>query len=416
MLQTTTIVINTNNNDVSNLHNGKTNNGHVDVVPRKPMLIKDYAPSSSIVEKYYYNYVYEEKLSGPRILIVVQPKLKIQHCYSFYLRNNDSMFNDLLKVSAAYPGTCIVDGQIVFYDRDGEILHHHNWYKYERTNPGVRRVLHLFDIQMVNGLFVTNMTLAERKKLLTDAIEPTECIKIVPYHLMSKIDNYENFQPSAHIAKTGCEYVIIKHLYQKYMPGQGKWLKLKVLQKNDEMLSTVDGKTTADCNVDDYNSTNTSRCGDGDIDLDMRGELMRKSNRVIEESTKMSNNVLTPVCISKKTYELYAHKYVVPIVATNKRQPYIECGYYDRFKRFVHVVNVRRGLKSNHITQVQNRIDLNTGYFNKKSTTVILTALCLNYGGRLVNSSFVKFNLNGNAKFDMMPFVCMPKHSNRLLF
>jgi len=84
----------------------------------------------------------------------------------------------------------------------------------------------LFDITRFRGEDLTSKPLAQRKKILLDAVNQGEHLRIIPFEIVNTETVKDHFEKSL---KEGYEGLILKNASSKYEPGKRStnWLKIK---------------------------------------------------------------------------------------------------------------------------------------------------------------------------------------------
>ncbi len=163
-------------------------------------------------------YIYEPKLDGYRALCYVNGDM-------FFISRKDidltKKYPTLSFRDAIHAKSCVLDGEIVAYDKEGKP-------NFELLQQGYPATYVVFDILMINGKILTDKPLLERKKILDETISPA------PF--FEKIFFTESGQALWQEAKRlGLEGVMAKEEKGHYYPGlrSATWLKIK-------LLSTID--------------------------------------------------------------------------------------------------------------------------------------------------------------------------------
>lgn len=169
-------------------------------------------------------WIYEPKLDGIRALCFVNKRIK------FISRNN----NDLTKQypqfnfrDAINAKNCVLDGEIVGYNKQGEILSFSQW----KTSHNYFSYV-VFDILELNGKSLLRKPLLERKKMLDSVIHSKKNIeKIIFTHDGPKL--------YALMKKNHMEGVIAKDAESLYYSEvrTDKWLKIKFTKTIDCIIA-----------------------------------------------------------------------------------------------------------------------------------------------------------------------------------
>jgi bifunctional non-homologous end joining protein LigD len=185
------------------------------VEPMKCRLV-DEPPSGA-------EWIFELKHDGFRVLVV-----KDGRTVNLYSRNGKSLnerFSSLLPVLAALPvKSCVLDGEVAVLDQQGrsrfQLLQN------AQTESGrASMVFYLFDLLHLNGKWVVQESLVERKRRLAELIQG-----MPPILQFSKEFNGPAEPLLEKIAELGMEGLIAKKSTSAYEPGlrSGAWVKIKV--------------------------------------------------------------------------------------------------------------------------------------------------------------------------------------------
>ena len=164
-------------------------------------------------------YIFEPKYDGIRVLCIVNKKMK------FISRNGvdrtkkhlDFKFRSKIKVQH-----CILDGEIVAYDKKGRP----DFSLLQRGGGKTEFVV--FDILEKDGEKLTSLPLEERKKILKQTVVNGSKLK----RISSFADGEKLWQK---MKKKGYEGVMAKETDGKYYPGHrsSTWLKIKMIDTID---------------------------------------------------------------------------------------------------------------------------------------------------------------------------------------
>lgn len=208
----------------------------------KPMLCK----LGTKDDLYLKNYIYEPKLDGYRILFYYTAgKVKI------YSRNGHDVthkFPELIDVSFIKAKSCILDGEVVVYGKDGfsnfqklqgrTQLEDKNLIKKESQKNPVSYVV--FDILMLDGKSILDYPIERRKELLKKSL------KIKKGSLVKVIKDYKTpkrLWPL--VEKKEMEGVVAKKKESLYFPDKRDrtWIKIKLEDAADcVIIGFVQGK------------------------------------------------------------------------------------------------------------------------------------------------------------------------------
>lgn len=188
----------------------------------KPMLAKPIKSSDLSKELLNLeNWIYEEKYDGERLLVTCRNEQTLQIRQTRFLKPLTSFQHNVRLNPGHYD--CIFDGELVFHDR-----HTNKIVSICETGSRVKNLYAkyiIFDIQYHNGVNVRNECLLERKKLLHEAIESTEFVRLSEWHEITNIaDLWKTFHD---VCERGGEGLMLKRKDQEYMQNKRKWLKLK---------------------------------------------------------------------------------------------------------------------------------------------------------------------------------------------
>lgn len=193
----------------------------------RPMLSAPVADLSSV--RFDRPLIYEEKYDGERMLCFVRDPDSIGGA-EFYSRTLKPLTFPFKIPLTEHHGNCILDGELVFLDELGQVV--------PICDTGNRSVLYkqyrVFDVQMVNGEYVHDRPLHERKHLLEMVLRPSKNVTITPYHSVESLDKLtEAFD---HVTEANGEGLIVKRLDECYASGCRRWIKLKSLHINGRKL------------------------------------------------------------------------------------------------------------------------------------------------------------------------------------
>lgn len=195
------------------------------LIPKPPMLAKPEDPNNI---QQIENYVYEEKYDGERMLTIVFDNDN-KKCFTRNLKISN-IFKNKISLNFGFHH-CILDGELVYLDDNGQIV--------SICDTGSRAALQtqyiVFDVQMINGEDVTNKSLLERKKLLSDSLIETHFVKISKYVQCSTLDT--TLSAFDNVCFRNGEGLMLKYIHDCYTPDCRRWIKLKRLhlkQNRDE--------------------------------------------------------------------------------------------------------------------------------------------------------------------------------------
>jgi DNA ligase-1 len=208
------------------------------------VLLAEKAPSLKDAIESFDRVALEYKYDGARMLI--HKKDDNLWIYTRRLENITKAFPDVVKLCKANlkAKNCIVDGEALAINPKTkrplpfQMLSQRIKRKYdiEKIAKNIPIELNLFDIIYLNGKFLFDLPLEERRKLLAKTVnEVPGKIQLAKQLITKDIKKAEKFYKEA--LKAGQEGLIVKNLEAKYHPGRrvaGGWLKVKpVLESLD---------------------------------------------------------------------------------------------------------------------------------------------------------------------------------------
>lgn len=179
-----------------------------------------YLADQKILEE--SGYIYEPKLDGFRALCYINSDIRFisrngLEITAKFFPNTD--FRDAIKAQS-----CILDGEIVAYDKHGNP-------SFNLLTTGGRAQYVVFDILMKNGKSLIHKPLSERKKILEEVVVDGDAIRKIPLTTDGKL-------LWAEIVKHGLEGMMAKEIDSQYYPGirSRVWLKIKSLNTIDAVI------------------------------------------------------------------------------------------------------------------------------------------------------------------------------------
>ncbi len=168
-------------------------------------------------------YLYEPKLDGIRALCEVSPK-----SMKFFTRNDNNVTTEYPELNfrkSIKAKSCILDGEIVIYDKKGKPSFH-LWQL--RKQHDLKAVYVVFDILSKDGKSLLKKPLYERKQILEETIKESKQLELIPFSLNGK-------KLWKIVSKLGLEGVIAKKIDSTYKPGKRPtdWLKVKLSDSAD---------------------------------------------------------------------------------------------------------------------------------------------------------------------------------------
>lgn len=187
-------------------------------------------------------YVYEEKFDGERMLATICRNSKTQ----LYTRRltPSNIFRYTINLTEN-TSSCVVDGELVYLNEFDKIIPICDTGNRARCKIQYK----IFDIQWLNGTNVAGRSLIERKKLLAQAIMPSDNVKIVEFHECINLEQTMKAFESITIDGSG-EGLILKLKDEPYVADSRKWIKLKSLHinRNKEEYELFAGRFMCDKN------------------------------------------------------------------------------------------------------------------------------------------------------------------------
>lgn len=164
------------------------------------------------------DFIYEPKLDGIRALCYVNKKM------TFISRNEKDLtkrFPELQERDAITASSCIIDGEIVAFDKKGVP-------RFQLLQEGMPGYFIVFDILEHNNKSVINLPLLERKKILDATIKDSPHIQKIIFTKNGKALWHE-------VNKRHLEGVMVKKADGTYQPGirSRTWLKVKLFNTID---------------------------------------------------------------------------------------------------------------------------------------------------------------------------------------
>lgn len=174
------------------------------------------------------NWLYEIKWDGYRAVAYLH-KGKVQ-VYSRNLVSFNSKFAQVTEALAAWNETCVIDGEIVALDENGQpsfqMLQNH------QRQQDKQFAYYVFDIIWYNGKSLTALGLLKRKTILESILPPDHPVIRYSSHVEEKGKDF--FQVSV---KHGLEGIMAKKCDSVYIKGHrsSEWLKIK----NDHRMEAI---------------------------------------------------------------------------------------------------------------------------------------------------------------------------------
>jgi len=178
-------------------------------------------------------YIYEPKLDGIRAICYKNKRIKLLNRKG---RNLDSHYPELDFIQNIDAKSCILDGEIVIYDKNGvpnfnliqKRDHLENKALIELRSKEHPATYVVFDILMKNGKSLLNLPLLERKKILDETVKDGQCIQKIVFGTNGK-------KLWKEVTKLKMEGVMAKNASGHYFPNTRvfQWLKIKHLKTID---------------------------------------------------------------------------------------------------------------------------------------------------------------------------------------
>lgn len=193
----------------------------------KPMLAK-ITDNLSILSN--EEYIFEPKLDGYRSICIKNSKI------NFYSRNNHNITADFKEFNFSkniLAKNCILDGEIVIYDKKGNPSFSLMQNRKINNLPAVYVV---FDILSKDGKDLTSLPLLERKKILSRTIIENKNLQLIFYTSDGKKLYKE-------MLRRGGEGVIAKQKNSQYLSSRTSyWLKIKFQKTLDCIIIGITKK------------------------------------------------------------------------------------------------------------------------------------------------------------------------------
>jgi len=182
----------------------------------KPMLAE--TADESVLDK--TGYLFEPKLDGFRALLYVGKEAR------FVSRNGKDLterFSEI-RIPRLKAGSCIIDGEIVAYDKKGNP-------DFSLLADKGSAVFVAFDILEKDGVDLRSKPLIERKKILRSTLRENATVQIMYYTMQGR-------KLWDALKKKGVEGVIAKKLDSRYHDGKRSedWLKIKLTNTLDAIV------------------------------------------------------------------------------------------------------------------------------------------------------------------------------------
>lgn len=261
-----------------------------------PMLLDQVEPFDD------ENYIYELKLDGIRCLAYLDENTTILR----NKRNKDvtSIYPELGNIHKCAKEKCILDGELVIF-KDGKPDFYSLQSRSLKSDPFKIKLAAnklpvqfvAYDILYVDGERITDKSLMERKKLMTENLSESNDLSISRYIEKEGIAFFELAK------KQGLEGIVAKKKDGKYYIGKRtrEWVKIKVMQ--DEDLLVCGYQPDADGNVKDL----VLGYYDGDI-LKPRGKVYLG---VSKEERNIIKKFAESHTLSKAVFDEYQGKGII---------------------------------------------------------------------------------------------------------
>jgi DNA ligase D-like protein (predicted ligase) len=196
----------------------------------------NYSPMSAktgtISDLQRNGYIYEPKLDGIRAIYYSKRNEFINR------RNNNitKRYPELLNFGDAVRGDCVLDGEIVVYDKNGMpdfnlLLNReqtNNAFLIEMRSKNTPATFVVFDILKKNKEDLTGKDLLERKRILEETISEGKNLQLIGYTTEGK-------KLWDYVTQKNLEGVMAKRVNSVYVPGKRNenWLKIKHIKSID---------------------------------------------------------------------------------------------------------------------------------------------------------------------------------------
>jgi DNA ligase-1 len=316
------------------------------------VLLAEKAPSLEDAVNSFEKVALEYKYDGARMLIhKKEDKIII---FTRRLENITKAFPDVVEIckKGLRARECIVDGEGLAIDKKTgkplpfQMLSQRIKRKYDigETAKGIPIELNLFDIIYLNGKALFDLSLKERRDLLTKTVkEIPGKIQLAKQMVTKDLKKAEKFYKEA--LEAGHEGLIVKNLEAKYQPGRrvaGGWLKVKPVLESLDLV--IKGAIWGTGRRAGWLGSYILACRDpntGDfLECGMMGTGVKEKKTLPDDITfKELTNILKPFIEFEKGNEVKIKPKIVVEVAYEEIQksPTYSSGYALRFPRLLRV-------------------------------------------------------------------------------
>jgi len=316
------------------------------------VLLAEKAPSLEDAVNSFEKVALEYKYDGARM--IVNKKDDRIWIFTRRLENITKAFPDVVEMckNSLKVKECIVDGEGLAIDKKTgkplpfQMLSQRIKRKYDigETAKGIPIELNLFDIIYLNGKTLFDLTLRERRDLLTKTVkEIPGKIQLAKQIMTKDLKKAEKFYKEA--LEAGHEGLIVKNLEAKYHPGRrvaGGWLKVKPVLESLDLV--IKGAIWGTGKRAGWLGSYILACRDpntGDfLECGMMGTGVKEKKTALDDITfKDLTNILKPYIEFEKGNEVKIKPKVVIEVAYEEIQksPTYSSGYALRFPRLLRV-------------------------------------------------------------------------------
>ena len=224
------------------------------------------------------NVLFEPKLDGIRALCYVNKYLRL------FSRNGINITDDYPEFDfrkAIQAKSAILDGEIIVLDEEGKP-------SFSLWQQGYRAHFVVFDILMLNGKSLRELSLLRRKEILDKVVRNTEGIEKILYTTQGETLWNE-------IIKRGMEGIVAKKTNSLYLPGvrTKSWIKIKRTKALEAVIIGYSKKKRALASLalglydDQGNLHYIGSVGTGFSERFIRKILPELNKRVLEEKNKI---------------------------------------------------------------------------------------------------------------------------------
>lgn len=202
--------------------------------PVRPMLAERVPDIRGALEYMEDGCTAEYKYDGERIQIHKRGNSVM--LFSRRLENITMHYPDIVKIAVKNISAeeAIVEGEAVAVDQNTgeffpfqELMHRRRKYGIEEAMDLYPVTLFLFDIMLINGRQLIDLSLAERRKVLWESVKSDDKVQFATHIETKDADKLEAFMDQA--ITDGCEGLMLKDISSTYRAGARgfSWIKLK---------------------------------------------------------------------------------------------------------------------------------------------------------------------------------------------